>query len=112
MGDFNSKLADVANKCTKGEVIRAINDENNDLKQLYEENDHFELDGHSTNRYGNARFYNFKEGKPWLFNPTYRTIHNKDKYLTSRVPAWTDRIIYRSTLFKPVEKEKEELEVL
>ena len=48
--------------------------------------------------YGNATFYNFKEGRFDLFIPTYRII-SEDQYLLSDMtnpPSWSDRIIYRS----------------
>lgn len=44
-----------------------------------------------------AAFMGYEEG-PILFRPTYRYNLNSDEYDTSdkmRIPAWTDRILYR-----------------
>lgn len=49
-----------------------------------------------------AAFENYKEG-PLLFRPTYKYDMHADTYDSSekaRAPAWTDRIVYRSTMDK------------
>jgi len=39
--------------------------------------------------------FHFKEGEI-LFPPTYKLLKNDDAYDTSRIPGWTDRVIYYS----------------
>lgn len=39
----------------------------------------------------------FKEGEI-LFPPTYKLLKHDDAYNTSRIPSWTDRILYYSKI--------------
>ena len=43
-----------------------------------------------------AKMFNFKEGLPYLFAPTFKLKPLLNKYNLKRVPSWCDRIIYRS----------------
>eukprot|EP00463_Aulacantha_scolymantha_P005445 TRINITY_DN6803_c0_g1_i1.p1 TRINITY_DN6803_c0_g1~~TRINITY_DN6803_c0_g1_i1.p1 ORF type:complete len:155 (+),score=17.94 TRINITY_DN6803_c0_g1_i1:317-781(+) len=41
-------------------------------------------------------FYDFEEGNPWEFRPTFKMErHEPFRYTTQRAPAWTDRVLWR-----------------
>ena len=82
---MNSKLAKDMSKDEKTRLVKELAG-NNDLKTLHDQYDHLYNDNFSINKWGNAQFFNFKEGKPWLFNPTYKINAKKDKYQMKSQP--------------------------
>lgn len=70
----------------------------NSLFGKFAEFDHMTIDNFSKNKHGNARFYNYREGKFDNFAPTYKIKNKKgvSSYMKKRNPGWTDRIIYRT----------------
>ena len=73
--------------------------------------DHLFKDNFSEFKWGNAKFYNFKEGDFSQFKPTYKYFYKNKKdatkngsYDSKRMPAWTDRIVYRSNKYSSGEQ--------
>ena len=41
--------------------------------------------------------FQFKEGNPYMFAPTFKLKPLENNYSNKRVPSWCDRVIYRSS---------------